>query len=180
MAGHRILFTLQLAFSTFLLQSCEGVWYHFLTGKPDSEDKTVFVNLTKFPNGTIHSYKTKYDGQNCYQMGPVELKMETKTQPMTFSNVYKTCHLSNLALLHIQNPKEPYQIVKVETKNNYDVKSGNCVSRSGTYFVVLTQTTNPSSDMLSDIRNDLLGLGIALLKKQDLSVCPVNKVGHKM
>ncbi|XP_062608071.1 uncharacterized protein LOC134269905 [Saccostrea cucullata] len=177
MSGHRISLILQLTISAVLLQSCEGIWYHFLTGQPDSEDRTVFVNLKQYPNGTIHSYKTRYNGQNCYQLGPIELKMGTKSKPMIFSNFYKTCHLNNLALLHIQSPEEPYQIVKVETKNNYDVTTGNCVNGTGTYYVVLTKTTNPSIDMLLNIHNDLLGLGIAMLKKQDTSVCSVNKNG---
>ena len=80
-----------------------------------------------------------------------------------------TGHISDLSLVHKQSPKEPYQIVKVVTKNHYEMMDKSCSTDSGTYYVVLLQTKTPADETLLSVHNDLLQMGITILPKNDLT-----------
>lgn len=80
-----------------------------------------------------------------------------------------TGHISDLSLVHKQSPKEPYQIVKVVTKNHYEMMDKSCSTDSGTYYVVLLQTQTPADETLLSVHNDLLQMGITILPKNNLT-----------
>lgn len=80
-----------------------------------------------------------------------------------------TGHISDLSLVHKQSPKEPYQIVKVVTKNHYEMMDKSCSTDSGTYYVVLLQTKTPADETLLSVHNDLLQMGITILPKNNLT-----------
>ncbi|XP_022308933.2 uncharacterized protein LOC111114759 [Crassostrea virginica] len=159
--------------SIIFVQECDGLWYHFLSGQPSSEDKMIFMDETKSPDGTVQRFETRYNGTSCYKFGPIDLKMDI-TRPMTFKKFISTCHISDLSLVHKQSPKEPYQIVKVVTKNHYEMMDKSCSTDSGTYYVVLLQTKTPADETLLSVHNDLLQMGITILPKNDLTVCQDN------
>lgn len=77
--------------------------------------------------------------------------------------------MSDLKLMHKNSPTEPYQIVKVDNKNFYNTTDGGCVPSVETHYVVLLQTTTPADETLLQIHNDLLGMGITILPKNNLS-----------
>lgn len=153
-----------------LVQTCEGIWYHFLTGQPESEDKIIFMDKVVSPDGTEQRFETRYSGTSCYKVGPIQLKMDI-TRPKTFKKFLNKCHMSDLMLMHKNSPTEPYQIVKVDNKNFYNTTDGGCVPSVETHYVVLLQTTTPADETLLQIHNDLLGMGITILPKNNLSVC---------
>ncbi|XP_052694811.1 uncharacterized protein LOC128173131 [Crassostrea angulata] len=153
-----------------LVQMCEGLWYHFLTGQPESEDKIIFMDKVVSPDGTEQRFETRYSGTSCYKVGPIQLKMDI-TRPKTFKKFLNKCHMSDLKLMHKNSPTEPYQIVKVDNKNFYNTTDGGCVPSVETHYVVLLQTKTPADETLLQIHNDLLGMGITILPKNNLSVC---------
>lgn len=153
-----------------LVNMCDGLWYHFLTGQPESEDKIIFMDKVVSSDGKEQRFETRYDGTSCYKVGPIQLKMDI-TRPKTFTKFLGTCHLSDLKLMHKNSPTEPYQIVKVDNKNFYNSTDGGCVPSVETHYVVLLQTATPADGTLLRIHNDLLQMGITILPKNDLSVC---------
>lgn len=71
--------------------------------------------------------------------------------------------------LHNETAIEPYRIVKVIVSNNFNRKTEECVSASGSYHVVLTKTRTPSEQEKRKISHDLKTLGITGLYLTNLS-----------
>lgn len=77
--------------------------------------------------------------------------------------------LYRVVRLHNETAIEPYRIVKVIVSNNFNRKTEECVSTSGSYHVVLTKTRTPSKQEKRKISHDLKTLGISGLYLTNLS-----------
>lgn len=77
--------------------------------------------------------------------------------------------LYRIIILHDENNTEPYVILNVILSNTFNLKSNECISASGSYPVVLTQTRNPPEENQRKILDDLKKLGIDGLQLTDLS-----------
>lgn len=107
----------------------------------------------------------------CFNVFQIE-----RTKAMLFRNV-ETNYISfeyvgkqlRIVILHNETNEEPYKIDNVTVLNTFNPTSNECISASGSFHVVLTQTRNPSEEDQQKISDGLKNLGIHGLKLTDLS-----------
>nr|XP_011418058.3 uncharacterized protein LOC105321477 [Crassostrea gigas] len=155
-----------------LISGTSVSWYHYMTGQPLDQDHVILHYFEVGDDGGIRMLEKTYDGSQCLTDANYSLKVVDREPNLTMEKSMNNCTLYRIIILHDENNTEPYVILNVILSNTFNLKSNECISASGSYPVVLTQTRNPSEENQRKISDDLKKLGIDGLQLTDLSVCP--------
>lgn len=168
----RVVLPLITFLGAFKQISCASfIWYHYMTSQPLHQDHVIF-HYFKVEDEGISMFEKLYNGSQCYTDDNYSMKVVDGEPNFTLEKSMNNCKQLRIVILHNETNEEPYKIDNVTVLNTFNPTSNECISASGSFHVVLTQTRNPSEEDQQKISDGLKNLGIHGLKLTDLSVCP--------